>query len=104
MRSFAQIPQVLHRLVGALIITSGLGSMKVKVPVNAYRGIRRVGELSLDLEGKSPYNVAMKKNLRPISRRKRRRTSGFLTRMSTRGGRDVLKRRRRKQRRQLTVA
>ncbi|MBI3088265.1 MAG: 50S ribosomal protein L34 [Candidatus Omnitrophica bacterium] len=43
----------------------------------------------------------MKKHLRPVSRLKRKRTHGFLRRMSTRGGRKTLNRRRRQGRQQL---
>jgi large subunit ribosomal protein L34 len=43
----------------------------------------------------------MKKHLHPISRLKKKRVHGFLKRMATRDGREVLKRRRQKGRWQL---
>ena len=44
----------------------------------------------------------MKKTLRPKSNLKRKRKHGFRKRMSTRGGKDIIKNRRRKGRKILT--
>lgn len=46
----------------------------------------------------------MKKHLRPMSNRRRKRVHGFLQRMNSRSGRNVLNRRRQKGRRQLIPA